>query len=58
MESISSKATIKHLVSATLHTLRHSGREAFVTTLHDSLLKKKVRFPIRQPVRLIYSPLR
>lgn len=46
MEIISSKATIRHLVSAALHTLRRSGREAFVTSLHDALLKKKVRFPL------------
>lgn len=46
MESISSKATIKHIVAAALHTLQDGGREAFVTSLHDTLLKKKVRFPL------------
>lgn len=46
METISSKATIKQLVAAALHALQHSGREIFVTSLHDTLLKKKVKFPL------------
>ncbi|NML40332.1 DNA alkylation repair protein [Chitinophaga sp. G-6-1-13] len=46
MESISSKATIKLLVAEAVSTWQQKGQEAFIISLHDTLLKKKVRFPL------------
>jgi 3-methyladenine DNA glycosylase AlkD len=46
MERISSKATIKEVVAAALSVLQDKGYEAFIVSLHDSLLKKKAGFPL------------
>ncbi|MBC9909040.1 DNA alkylation repair protein [Chitinophaga varians] len=46
MESISSKATIKLMVAGALDALQRNGQKAFIVSLHDALLKKKVRFPL------------
>ncbi len=46
MEKINSKATIKHILLEAKSVLNQKGANAFVTTLHDTLLKKKVRFPL------------
>lgn len=46
MERINSKETIKRIVLQVKKVLDDKGAYAFVTVLHEELLKKKVRFPL------------
>lgn len=46
MESISSKIIIKQVVAEALIAFQHHGPEAFTGLLYDTLLTKKVRFPL------------
>ncbi|MBC9933045.1 DNA alkylation repair protein [Chitinophaga qingshengii] len=46
MESITSKVTIKEVVAEALQALQQNGQAAFITLLHDTLLMKKVKFPL------------
>lgn len=46
MERINSKATIKHIVIEAKAVWDQQGAHAFITILQDTLLKKKVRFPL------------
>lgn len=46
MESITSKATIRHIITEAQADWNQQGAAAFVTVLHDVLFKKKVRFPL------------
>jgi len=46
MEKINNKATVKHILLEAKSVLNQNGAGAFVTVLHNTLLKKKVRFPL------------
>ncbi|SHE79379.1 DNA alkylation repair protein [Pedobacter caeni] len=46
MERINSKETIKSIVLQLKTLLDEKGLDAFITVLHQELLKKKVRFPL------------
>ncbi|WP_270087715.1 DNA alkylation repair protein [Sphingobacterium sp. SYP-B4668] len=46
MESISSKAVIKDKVAEALRQLQHKGADAFIISLQEGLLNKKVKFPL------------
>ena len=46
MEIINSKAIIKPLIQQLITVYIENGKDAFVTALHHSILKKKIRFPL------------
>lgn len=46
METINSKATVKQILLEAKSVLNQKGASAFITVLHHTLLKKKVRFPL------------
>jgi len=55
MEIISSKAILKPVLQQLHAVYERSGKDAFITALHQSVLKKKIRFPLLEFVAAALS---
>ena len=53
MNIITSKTTVKAIITSLLNTYRESGAEAFIKQLHTEILKKKIRFPLLEHAALM-----